>query len=354
MTRFALVLAGGVGSRAWPASRPDRPKQCLPLVEGRSLLQCTVDRLSTTFPAEHILVVTGRDMARTVRQQLPWHSDRILVEPERRNTTAAIVWGAAEAARRGATSIAVLPSDHRIVDEAAFLAALNAALDAADADGPTLLGVRPSHPETGFGWIVPGPAVVVRAGAPVHRVERFVEKPDAERAAALLAAGALWNAGILCARLDDLGARLADALPGAASAWRALRDGAAVEHVWARIEPTSIDHGLLEQTAGLHVVPAAVGWSDLGTWTALAEVLPEHALGRARVEQGLAIDGGGHVVWAPGKRVVTLGVDDLVIVDTPDALLVCRRRDAHRVAEVAALIDPPQTTPDPPVRTARG
>lgn len=350
MSRFALVLAGGIGSRAWPASRPDRPKQCLSLLNGRSLLQRTHDRLVRTFPRERILVVAGREMARTVREQLPWIGDRLLVEPDRRNTAAPIAWGAAEAARRGGTSLAVLPSDHDVADEEAFLAALDAALEAAEAGGPTLLGIRPTHPETGFGWIVPGRAVALHGGAPVHEVRHFVEKPDVARAAALLAEGALWNAGILCFRVDDLAGRLADALPGVARAHAALREGAAVEAVWSRAEATSIDHGLLERSSGLRVVPASFGWSDLGSWTAIARALPEHPLGRAHVEEGVAIDGGDHVVWAPGKRVATIGVRDLVIVDTPDTLLVCRREDAGRVGEAAARL----AAGSSPIRTARG
>lgn len=352
MSRSALVLAGGIGSRAWPASRPDRPKQCLSLTRGRSLLQLTHDRVARALPRERILVVTGREMARAVREQLPWLGDRLLVEPDRRNTAASIAWGAAEAARRGATSLAVLPSDHEIGDEDAFLAALDAAFEAAESSGPTLLGVRPTHPETGYGWIVPGRAVAIHAGSPVHEVASFVEKPDAARAAALLGAGALWNAGILCVAVDDLAARLAQALPGVARAFVALREGAPVEAAWPEAEATSIDHGLLERASGLRVVPVTFGWSDLGSWTGIARALPAHALGRAHVEAGVAIDGGEHVVWAPGKRVATIGVQDLVIVDTPDTLLVCRREDAGRVCEAAALLD--AATAGEAFRTARG
>lgn len=350
MSRFALILAGGVGSRTWPASRPELPKQCLPLDEGRSLLQRTAERLEGLVPLERVLVVTGREMAPEVARQLPSLGERLLVEPGRRNTAAAITWGAAEAVRRGGTRLAVLPSDHRIADPDEFRDTLGAALCSAEQAGPTLLGIRPTRPETGFGWILPGRALAIHDGRPVHEVLGFVEKPDASRASDLMARGALWNSGILCLGLSDLGLRLQRALPGAAEAYRALREGASAEAVWERIEAISIDHGLLERTPDLQVIPSSFGWSDLGSWPAMGEILPPHPLGRALVAGGLALDGGGHVVWAPGKQVATIGLEGLIIVDTPEALLVCRREDAQRVGELADLL---QQSDDPTFRTAR-
>lgn len=337
---WAVVLAGGVGARFWPMSRRDRPKQCLSLGGGPSLLRRTLDRLEGVVPPHRVLVVTGPAMADAVRAQLPdLPENHVLVEPSGRNTAPPMAWGTLEAARRGADRVLVLPSDHRVEHVGAFRASMRQALAACD-DALVLIGVRPTHAETGYGWIEVDGEIV--EGQP-REVARFTEKPERARAEALLAAGALWNGGMFCWRPATLRAAVTRTLPGLAAALREIDVGAPVTAVWDRCEATSIDHGVLERLGGPPaprrvVVPSDFGWTDLGSWAAVAEVLPEGPLGRAQVAAGLAIDGGDHVIHAPGKLVVTVGVEGLVVVDTGDALLVCRKEDSQRVGEVVGAL----------------
>lgn len=331
---WAVVLAGGAGTRFWPRSRPARPKQCLALDGERTLLQRTVDRLEGLIPPDRVLVLTGAPMADTVREQLPGLPlENLLVEPSGRGTLPALAWAAVEVQRRGGARMAALPSDHRVADEPLFREVLEAALAVADQGRLVLLGAPPTRPETGFGWIVPDRALGVTCGQPVYGVQRFVEKPPRPQAEALMAAGALWNTGMFCWRCDVWLEALAKGLPGTARALARL-PGEGIEGIWPELEAISVDHGLLERAEGLVVLPAPFGWADLGSWEAMAEVFPTHPLGHARVRAGLALDGGDHVVDAPGKLVVTLGVERLVIVDTGDVLLVCRREDAQRVGAI--------------------
>jgi mannose-1-phosphate guanylyltransferase len=325
---FAVVLAGGRGTRFWPLSRRAVPKQCLSLDGGPTLLQRTVAR--TGLPAERVLVVTGPDMVDAVRAQLP--DAQLLVEPSPRNTAAPIAWAALEVERRGGAGCFVLPSDHVVADEPAFRAALAAAAQVASRGGLVTLGVRPTRPETGFGWIEAGPG----AGVDVP-VRRFVEKPPLAVAERLLAGGRhYWNAGMFVwtprALLDAVDAHL----PGTAAMIGRLREGADIADAWGASEATSIDYGVLERAAGLRVVPVDFGWSDVGSWTALDEVLPASEGGVSVARAVVALRAEGNIVHAADKLVALLGVHDLVVVDTPDVLLVARREDAQ---EVRALLE---------------
>lgn len=320
---FAVVLAGGRGTRFWPLSRRSLPKQCLSIDGGPTLIQRTVAR--TGLPAERVLVVTGPDMAGPIAEQIP--GVPLLVEPSPRNTAPAIAWATAEVARRGGAGCAVLPSDHAIGDEATFRTALGVAAAAA-ADGALLtLGVRPTRPETGYGWIEPG-----EGEGPSLPVRRFVEKPPLAVAEALLAGGRhLWNAGMFLWRTDALRAAVDRHLPGTAAALRRLDEGASVADVWGLTEATSIDYGVMERASDIRVLPVDFGWSDVGSWPALAEVVPAGEGGAVVADAVVTRGAHGNIVHARGKLVALLEVEDLVVVDTPDALLVARRGAAQDV-----------------------
>ncbi len=335
-THFAIVLAGGRGTRFWPLSTPRQPKQCLPLSpDGRTLIRATVDRIRPRFDAEHILVMTGETMVDAVRACLPDLPDgNILIEPEGRNTCPALVWASAEVARRGGASLVSLHADHLIDDDSAFLAAIDAALRATTSDDLVLLGMTPTHPHTGFGYIVPGEVL-----AEGRRVQRFTEKPAEPLAHSLIELGALWNAGLFAWRIDAFARELDACLPDAGIGLRALRSGKALESVWPNLPPVSIDRGVMERSTRVRVIPCDVGWSDVGSWDAADQWMPSHALGRARVGGGIAIDGGNHVVYAPGKTVTTLGVSGLIIVDTGDTLMVTTREHAQQVSRLAEWVD---------------
>ncbi len=321
---FAVVLAGGRGTRFWPLSRRALPKQCLSLDGGPTLLERTIAR--TQLPKERILADAVRPLA---------GGAELLVEPSARDTAAAVTWAACEVQRRGGVGCVVLPSDHVIADEEAWRDAVGHARRAAEDDTLVTLGVRPTRAETGFGWIEhdlgPGPA---------HPVRRFVEKPPRAVAEALLASGRhLWNGGMFvwsCVALLDAVSRH---LPGAAAMVDALRRGRPIQAAWGACEATSIDYGVLEREPRLQVVPTECGWSDVGSWPALTEILPEGEGGVVVSSATVALRSRGNVVHAPGKLVALLGVEDVVVVDTPDALLVARRGEAQDVKGLLAELE---------------
>lgn len=333
MNAYALILAGGRGTRFWPLSRRALPKQCLSLDGGPTLLQRTVARLDPLIPPERVLVVTGPDMVDPVREQLPGCG--ILVEPSGRNTAPAIIWGAVEVARRGGDTMVVLPSDHHIGDEPAFRAAIGTAVQVAQRGALVTLGVRPTRPETGFGWIEPGPGA-----GPDLPVRRFVEKPPLAVAEALYADGRhLWNAGMFVWRVDVLLDAVAAQLPGATRAVMRMQAGHRVEDVWSEFEATSIDYGVMEKAPNVRTLPVDFGWSDVGSWPALEEVLASEDWGAGTADVVIARDAVNNLVHAQGKLVALLGVDGLIVVDTADALLVARRDRAQDVRAVLEEIE---------------
>lgn len=328
-TLGAVVLAGGRGTRFWPLSRRARPKQVLDLTGEGTLLARTLARLDGLVPAGARWVVTGPDMVDVVRPECG--PAAVLVEPSARNTLPAIALGAWTAAQGGADTVVVLPSDHHVARPEALVAALREAAALAQGGALVTLGIRPTRAETGFGWIEP---------AADGRVARFVEKPPQPVADALFAGGVhLWNAGIFVFRVDALRAALQAHCPGTARALAALDAGASVEAAWPLTEATSLDYGVLERHDDVRVVPLDCGWSDVGSWTALDEVLPARPWGAGVCKEMVEIDAAHNLVHADGKLVALVGVHDLVVVDTPDALLVARREDTQRVREVLAALD---------------
>ena len=331
-------MAGGSGTRFWPRSRVRVPKQLLAIVGTRSMLQETVARVSPPIARDRVLVVTGRLHARAVRAQLPrLPGEGVLVEPEGRNTAAAIALAAVHVARRDPDAVmAVLPADHAIGGLATFRADLRLALDLAAGTGALVtLGVPPTYPETGYGY--------VRCGAPLRgadgraaEVEAFVEKPDRTRAEALIAEGrTLWNAGIFAWRAASILAELRAHLPAVVAPLEVAvaRGGArALAAAYRRLPAISIDHGVLERARRVVVVRARFAWSDVGSWAALGALWGGRADGGNAVRgRALAVDSRGCVVDSPRRLVALLGVEDLVVIDTPDAILVCRKDRAQDV-----------------------
>lgn len=376
-TPYAIVLAGGVGSRLWPYSRRARPKQLLPLLEGRSMLQAALARLEGEVPPERIFVLTNADYAEAVRQQAPaLPPEQVVGEPSALGTAAAVGLGAALVRARDPQGVmAVVTADHRIAPVDSFQAALRRAIEAAREGWLVTFGIRPTGPETGFGYIELGAALPGAGGQPgasetgavprpdpdpdpdpdplaVRRVLRFVEKPDRSRAEAYLASGNfVWNSGMFAwgvpaifeayARLlPELGERLDEIVRG-------LRGGGRVDavlaEIWPRIETrTTIDYGILERSERVACVPADFGWTDLGSWAAVAELLVEDRPEDANVGRGarLDVDSRGCLVYGTTDRLVaTIGLRDLVIVDTGDALLVCPRDRAQEVKDIVKRLD---------------
>jgi mannose-1-phosphate guanylyltransferase len=341
--RFAVVMAGGSGTRFWPASRAARPKQFLPLggdgVE--TLLQASVRRMGALVGVEQVLIVTSAQHAELVREQLPsLPAANVLLEPVGRNTAPCLAWAAAHVRRRAAKAvIAAVPADPHVGDEQAYVAALDRALSAAEAGPIATIGIVPTRPETGYGYLELGPEV----GTGVRQVAAFVEKPTSERAERFLAGGNhLWNCGMFCFRADVLLRAIDQHLPplGAfvrradAAAERGA-EAALVATEYAELEKISIDYGVMEKQSDIVVVPASFGWDDVGSWAAAFELATKDTEGNAGDAERLALDAQGCYVRAPaGKLVALLGVRDLVVVDTGDALLVLPRDRAQSVGKV--------------------
>lgn len=337
MSLSALVLAGGSGTRFWPASRRLRPKQFLALDGDRSMLRATVERLAPLVPRERIWISTTAALASAVAEELPdFPAERILREPAGRNTGPAIAWSIRSmpaAIREGA--VAVLPSDHRIGDEAAFRAILAAAAEEAERrDRVLALGVVPRHAETGFGYLETGdPLPGVRD---LVSVRRFTEKPDRATAERFLAGGRhLWNAGMFVFRGERLLELLERHAPELARGIAALaRDPGRADELYRALPAISIDYALMEKLDELATLPLDCGWDDLGSWDALAAVLPHDASGNAARGGALVVDGERNLTFAEEGTIAVLGLSDLVVVRSGDAVLVAPRSSAQEIRRV--------------------
>ena len=372
---YAVILAGGGGTRLWPLSRPDRPKPFLPLLGERTLLRATFERLVPgLLAASDVTVVTDRRYAALVLEELP-ELDRaqVLGEPTGRNTAAAIAYAAAAIDRPPEDVMLVLPADHLVADEGSFRALLREAAAVAAGAAPgsghaslVTLGIQPTGPETGYGYIVaarPRPGAAGAPGVPgasdgriaapdAVTVERFVEKPSAEAAAALLAGPTpvAWNAGIFAWRRDSIRAALEMHAPDILGAVEAgvhacVGDPGALDAAYATLRATSIDYAVMEpasRVGDVAMLRADVGWSDLGSWAALRDALVAEAVAAGEpsgvVGFGVRRDRGSEstLVLGGSRLVVTIGLRDTIVVDTPDALLVCA---ADRSQEVRAIAE---------------
>jgi mannose-1-phosphate guanylyltransferase len=341
LSLHAVILAGGAGERFWPASRSRRPKPFLRVVGGRTLLDATVQRAARVAGRDRVYVVCGREHAAAIRRATGLPASRVLIEPERRNTAAAIGFAAARIAQRDPQAVlAVLPADHHIPDVAAFARDIRQAARAARAEGALVtLGIRPARPETGYGYIEVGAAV--RGYAGLRRVRRFVEKPDLRHAERFLRGGRhLWNAGIFVFGARTILDEIAEHEPLLATALAPLSaarvSAAQLKRADAAARSLPVDVAVMERSRRVWTLPVRWHWSDVGTWESLAGELGV-AAGRSRVVDGeLAHDDvGGNLVWGqPGRPIALLGVSGLAIVDAGDALLVAQLSRSNDVRAI--------------------
>lgn len=339
----ALILAGGSGTRFWPLSRKSRPKQLLALEGERTLLRDTLERLVPAIGPESVWVCTTEELAEAVRRDLPSvPPEQILSEPQGRNTAPAIAWAVRsmpEAARREV--VAVLPADHRMGDPAAFREALERAARVVEREDRVMtLGVVPRWAETGYGYLELEPVELEpgEGAEGVRRVRRFVEKPSAENAERFLASGNyLWNAGIFLFRGSTLLDLVAEHQPELS---RGLEEIAAapdrLRELYGNLPADSIDYAIMEKLDGIATLPLDCGWSDLGSWEALDEILPKDIQGNTSHGDTLAVDARGNLLFADQGTIAVLGVEDLVVVRTGDAVLVMPKSRSQEVRKLVS------------------
>src|SRR5216683_1818620 len=353
----AVILAGGKGTRFWPRSRSKAPKQLLHIFGKGTMLEQTVARLRPIVPDDRIWTVTNVEQLSALRKQLPAGArKRVLVEPVGRNTAAAIALAAFHIRRsaKGDALMAVLPADHYIAKRRAYQQVVAAALHAAREPGRmVVLGIPPTRPDTGFGYIERTETAIAAQRIPLYPVRRFAEKPALATAKEYLASGNYqWNAGMFFWRVSTFLDELQQHLPATFKALEKLDPlvsarsyESQLSKVYPELENISVDYAILERATGeaaqpkVFVIPADVGWSDIGSWAAVYELLAKQSGENVFPGAGHAIDGSGNFVSSAGKFVATIGVDNLVIVETSDALLICPRDRAQDVGKLVKWLE---------------
>jgi mannose-1-phosphate guanylyltransferase len=343
---YAVIMAGGSGTRLWPLSRQKRPKQTLPLTGERSLYQLAVDRLAALFPLERILVVTCPDHAALLQKQPP-HLPRenFVIEPAARGTAPAIGLAALHVQQRDPDGVmVVVTADHSITDLSAFHQALLAGLEVADRGFLVTLGIRPQSPETGFGYIHQGESLGSVHGLKAFRVHRFVEKPAREAAERMVASGDYsWNSGMFVWQVSRVMEEFERQMPGLHAQLMQVKPALnqsnyaeVLGQIWPAITKQTIDYGIMEKAAEAAVLPVEIGWSDVGSWRAVRELLPVDPNGNALTGPNVVIDTRNTFVFGGKRLIAMIGVKDLVLIDTEDALLVCA---ADREQEVKEIVE---------------
>jgi mannose-1-phosphate guanylyltransferase len=343
-----VILAGGTGTRLWPRSRRTTPKQLLDLVDEQSMLQRTVMRVQPLVPNERIYISTGRNYAAPILEQVPEiPPENIIVEPSGKGTAPCIGLSAVHILKAGAADddvMVTLHADAYIKDEAEFRRILTAAEEAGRRDHMVTIGITPDSAETGFGYIERGEVAERIDGRDVYAVERFTEKPDPETAQRFFESGRFyWNSGMFIWKLSRIMSEMARCQPRLHAQLLDIQEAlgaddqeARVESTWNEIASETIDVGIMEKAEDVVVIPATIGWSDIGNWGSLAELLsddPSENIARGGGAH-IAVESEGCLTYSKERLIGTIGLKDMVIVDTGDAILVCHKDRAQDVKEL--------------------
>jgi len=346
---YVAIMAGGIGSRFWPMSRSRYPKQFLDILGlGRTLIQQSYDRYSQVVPPENVFVVTSAEYVSIVKEQLPdLPAENILAEPSRKNTAACIAYIAFKLQTINPDAVMIAaPADHLVTETTKFVTTAQTALQFVEQNNALVtIGIKPSHPNTGYGYI----QHEMTAVAPeVFNVKTFTEKPSEEIARAFIASGDfLWNAGIFTWKVSAiLGAlekhlsEVFEVFAAERSHFNTVGEQKAIEKIYPLCTNTSIDVGVMEKASNVYVIPADFGWSDLGTWNSAWDNMEKDYFGNAVVgKQVMVVDANNCVVHVPDNKLVLLqGLRDYIIVDTPDALLICKKEKEQQIKEYVAEV----------------
>ncbi|TCW40361.1 mannose-1-phosphate guanylyltransferase [Thermohydrogenium kirishiense] len=341
-----VIMAGGKGERFWPKSRIKMPKQFLKLYGDRTMIQQTVDRLKRLMPIENIFVVTNIDYAGLISDQIPeLPTENILIEPMGKNTAACIGLAAIHTERLDRDSImVVVPSDHVIKDEETYLGVLKTAIEKAKSgDNLVTIGIKTQHPETGYGYInFKKITNEIINNNPVHKVERFVEKPDYDTAVKYVESGDyLWNSGMFIWKTSTILNAIKEYMPQLYSALNVIKenfDSDELEKIlyeeYSKLESISIDYGIMEKAKNVYVVPGDFGWDDVGSWTSIERLYEKDENGNVIKGNVVSVDTKKCIITGSDKLIATLGIEDVIIVDTEDALLICSKDKAQNVKEI--------------------
>jgi mannose-1-phosphate guanylyltransferase len=341
-------MAGGSGTRFWPLSRRKNPKQLLTLFGQSSLLEQTVARIQPVIPLGHIYIFTSEAISKKVRRLLPRiPSDQIVGEPAARNTAPTLGVAAQEIARRDSEGLMVaLPSDQVVTKPAVFRHALASACRVASTAGRSVvLGLKPTRPDTGFGYIRLGRREGKVAGHEVFHVDNFTEKPTVARARRYVASGRyLWNGGMFIWKASTLIENFMRFQPEMAAQFRQIADAGGVRsrafrQLYPKFQKISIDYALMEKISNVFAVPADIGWNDVGSWAVVYELGNKDSEKNVRPGASLSLNSQGNMLVSPKKFVVTVGVQDLIIVETEDALLVCARGRSQDVGKAVQELE---------------
>lgn len=345
MNVFAVLMAGGVGTRFWPRSREKMPKQVLNIVGDDTMIQATMNRLGGLVDAERVLIVTNPDQKKVISEQLPQLTgSSYVLEPFGRNTAPCIGLAALHVAAQDPDGVmVVLPADHLITKVDVFQSVLRTAIDfAASQDVLVTLGITPNEPATGYGYIQAGETVRTVNGHAVHKVKTFAEKPNLETATRFLESGDFfWNSGMFIWRASTILNEIRDKLPDIHERLTEVREvlgtaeyDTALTEMYRAIRGVSIDVGVMQQADNVHVIPIDMGWNDVGSWETVYDISEKDRNGNAgEVDELVSIGGRDCYVYSPEKVVALVGVSDLIVVDTGDALLVCHKSEAQQVKD---------------------
>jgi mannose-1-phosphate guanylyltransferase/mannose-6-phosphate isomerase len=342
----AVILAGGSGTRLWPLSTPSLPKQFLPLPGGNSMIQETLARVAPLTTPEQCWVVTGRSMGALVREHLPSiPTEQVLLEPVGRNSAPAIAWAAATIIRKDPQAImGIFSADHMIEQTEKFRQTLQLAYELAEKGYLVTIGIQPTSPETGYGYIRFAGEVSEGYGHHAFSAERFVEKPDLATAQSYLCDGHyVWNAGIFVWKVETILAEMREHLPETARKIQTIVEAmqrengeATLNELWPTIQSISIDYGILEKTRNLVVIPADLGWNDVGNWEQYGSLFPADAQGVRAVGPHTGLGSQNIIVYnTTSSPLYTIGLEDVIVVKMNDVTVICHKDHVQRVKELA-------------------